>query len=268
MPESETRSFAGIAMACAIIVFGIAAAIPAKSFSNSDSPRPEATASMPDAPDLRWPEMREFRVMAGINLSSRRIDLDIPLYDLSGAIRYRLICRGGSREYLDEVERRTQTASYLQPLTCILNYGNRETDASLLSEAEIPAYFSRGHFEGRELVGACARYPEYGLVRSFRLRGFRLEISLSDLAMSASRRSGSPIPDYALMTVSLQRDPSARTAKAEQPGYLDPTGDPLQCRQVRRGNARRMCRNQSTSVWEECSAGWEYQRYPWEQQAS
>jgi hypothetical protein len=268
VPESKTRSFAAIIVACAVIALGAAVAMPGKPHSNNGSDQAKAPASAPGSPYPSWPEMREFRSTAGIRLNSRRIDLDIPLYDVGGTIRYRLICRGGSREYLDEVERRTQTASYSQPLTCILNYGNREADASLLSEAAIPAYFSRGHFESNELVGECAHYPEYGLVRHFRLRGFQLEISLSNLEMSASTNPSSPIPDYALVTVSLHRDPTARTAKAEQPGYLDPRGDPLQCHQVRRGNERRMCRNQSTSAWEECPAGWEYQRDPWEDRAN
>lgn len=268
MLESKPRSFAGVIIACAAIGLGTAVANPSKSLSNGGSPQTESPGPIPGTPNPAWPEMREFRVTTGIHLNSDRIDLDIPLYDLGGTIRYRLICRGGSREYLDEVQTRTQTASYLQPMTCILNYGNQESDVSLLSEAEIPPYFSRGYFEGRSLVDACARYPEYGLARHFRLRGFRLEIALSDVVMSASTNSRSSIPDYVLVTVSLQRDPTARTAKAEQPGYLDPRGDPMQCRRVSRGNATRMCRNQSTSAWEECPAGWEYQRYPWEQQPS
>lgn len=211
-----------------------------------------------------WPDMREFSVRMGVQLNALRADVDLPLYDREGVVRYRLICRGGSEAYLDQVNERNGTAGYLPPLTCILNIGNQETDASLLSEDESAAYYSRGRFALSDLVGACARYPEYGLVRHFRLRGMELELSFSEVTTEAASGRRAEQPVYALLSISVRRDPAARTAKAEQPGYLRPGGTEENCRIVRRGNSQRMCRNASTSAWMQCPAGWEDQRYPWE----
>ncbi len=224
---------------------------------NADSVAPSTNVD-------EWPEVREFLLKTGIQLSATRIDLDLPIYDQAGGIRYRLICRGGNEAYLDRVSERTGTAGYLPNLTCILNVGDQETDASLLSEDESAAYYSRGRFVLSDLVGACAHYPEYGLVRHFRLRGMELTLSLSDLTMEATSARGTNVPVYALLSVSVRRDPSALTAKAEQPGYLRPDGTEAGCRIVRRGNNQRMCRNAVTSAWEQCPARWEFRRFSWE----
>lgn len=233
-------------------------------------PAGTATADLGPAPARpvaasEWPEMREFALRAAVRLDVPRVDIDVPFYDRGGAVRYRLICRGGSQAHLDDVSERTGTAGYLPDLTCILNAGDRESDASLLSEDESAAYYSRGRFALSELAGACARYPEYGLVRHFRLRGMELELSVSGLAIAASGAAAGR-PAHALLGVSVRRDPSARTAKAEQPGYLRPGGTAA-CRTVRRGNGPRMCRDAATSSWTQCSPAWEYVPYPWEDRA-
>jgi len=226
-----------------------------------------ATADLGPAPARpvaasEWPEMREFALRSAFRLDAPRVDIDIPLRDPAGAVRYRLICRGGSQAHLDDVSERTGTSGYLPDLTCILNAGDRESDASLLSEDESAAYYSRGRFVLSELAGACARYPEYGLVRHFRLRGMELELSVSGLATAASGAAAGR-PAHALLVVSVRRDLSARTAKAEQPGYLRPGGTAA-CGTVRRGNGPRMCRDAATSAWTQCSPAWEYVPYPWE----
>lgn len=224
-----------------------------------------------------WPLIREFEVSLGLKLDYRRIDVDIPFYDERGAIRYRLICRGGDDEYLQDLSERLGVASYRNDLGCILNVGNREADASLLSEDGSNSHFSRGFFDQQELLGSCSSYPEYGTKRHFRLRGFELTISLDDMVIDpafdgpvdlklwAEKGETRPVK-YAIMTVAVHRDPSARTAKAEQSGYLDPKGDQQTCKVVKRGNEPRMCRNVETFSWEPCPAGWEYERYRWERE--
>jgi hypothetical protein len=211
-------------------------------------------------PGAGWPEIREMSLTRDIRFDDGRIDLDVPLRDRSGAIRYRLICRGGSAAYLDRVSERTGTAGYIPDLTCILNAGDRETDSSLLSEDESAAYYSRGHFVSNELLGACAAYPEYGLTRHFRLRGMELRLSVSNLTVGPGARR----PADARLSVSVRRDPSARTAKAEQPGYLRPDGTQSSCHIVRRGNTPRMCRSPETSSWAPCTPEWVDRRYSWE----
>lgn len=226
-----------------------------------------------------WPPVRDFKFAFGVKLDYRRIDVDIPIYDESGLIRYRLICRGGDDNYLEEISKKKGVVSYNFDLGCILNTGDRETDASLLSEDESNSVFSRGFFYQRELLGSCGSYPEYGAKRHFRLRGFELTISLDDMVVDPAfdgtvdlkrwAEDGESRPvKYAIMTVALRRDPSARTAKAEQPGYLDPKGDPQACKAIKRGNEPRMCRNPESLSWELCPAGWEYRKFPWEDEAS
>jgi hypothetical protein len=221
--------------------------------------------------DHQWPVVREFSYSSGVRLDYRRVDLDIPLYDIRGVIRYRLICRSGDQERRDELEQRAGVSAYLADMTCVLNVGNAERDTSLLSEDGTAAYYSRGNFNPRTILGTCAAYPEFGLVRHFRLRGFELTIALSDVNSGRRREERARAPDhdnprveYAVVTVSLRNDRAARTAKAEQSGYLDPRGDPRACISIRRGNASRMCRDPHSFSWRQCSPGWEYQRYPWE----
>jgi hypothetical protein len=216
-----------------------------------------------------WPVMQEFRYSAGIRLDYRRADLDIPLYDDRGITQYRLICRSGDEERRREIEERTGASAYQNEMICILNVGDREADASLLSEDGTAARYSRGSFNSSSLVGACAAYPEYGLVRHFRLRGFELTIGLSEVVTTKgiSRCGEENVRiEYALVTISLRRDRTARTAKAEQPGFLNPGGNPQACTTIRRGNAPRMCRDLQTFSWGECAPEWQYEPYPWERQ--
>lgn len=240
----RTISLAWPALLAAMVAAGGGTAV-------TGAAQPEAGAA--PAP---WPRMRAFTLTAGVRLDAPRADIDVPLYDEAGVVRYRLICRGGGQDYLDDVGERTGTAGYQPDLTCILNAGDRETDASLLAEDESPAYYSRGRFAAAELAGDCGRYPEYGLVRHFRLRGMALTLAFSDMTAGAER------PVYGLLTVSVQPDPAARTAKAAQTGYLRPAEGA--CRTVRRGDAPLMCRDSRTSSWDRCPAGWEMQPYPWE----
>ena len=226
-----------------------------------------ASVQRPAIQPTDWPEIPEFTRSVVIQVDASRIDVDIPLSDVNGIIRYRLICRGGSEAYLDYVSERAGVSGYTPWLTCILNVGNQETDGSLLSEDESSAYFSRGHFSRRDLMGACGRYPEYGLTRHFRLRGMELELSFSDLTRGRGPGLATDEPDSALLNISVRRDPSAQTAKAEQPGYLRPSGTVGSCRTVQRGNSQRMCRNAVTSAWMQCPAGWENRRYQWENNA-
>ena len=217
-----------------------------------------------------WPQLRDFRMSVGIYLKGRRADVDIPVYDVNGTIQYRLICRAPGNRDVEEMERETGASSYARDLTCILNVGNSETDASLLAEDDVEAYHSRGVFTQSTLSGSCSSYPEYGLVRNFSLRGFNLTISMSppetgrqdaDGGTDQENRAAS---EYTVLSVSLRSDPSALTAKARRPGYIDPGGNAQRCARVQRGNAPLMCRNPSTSSWEECPSGWEFRRYPWE----
>jgi hypothetical protein len=209
-----------------------------------------------------WPAMREFTVRVGVDLAGDRADIDIPLYDQHGIVQYRLICRRRSEELLGELAETTGII-YQPDLTCLLNPGDQEGETSLLAEEDAGPWQTRGYFAQDALIGSCGTYPEYGLVRHFRLRHFELTMALSNL--KSRRGGGAPdVVTYGILTINLRRDPTATTAKAARPGYIDPRGDPAACASPRRGSEPLMCRNADTFAWEQCPRGWEYQPYSWE----
>ena len=131
---------------------------------------------------------------------------------------------------------------------CTLAEGREASELSLLSEDESPAWFSRGLFNLEDLVGDCAAYPEFGVHRSFRLRGFRLRLSAEDVRMD---RSG--IAQSFVLVLSLVPDPDAKAARAEQPGFLDPGRQGRSCRVIVRGREPLMCRDwQKGGSWDVC----------------
>jgi hypothetical protein len=150
-------------------------------------------------------------------------------------------------KYLDHLSD-TSGTNYVGPLACGLSEGTSEDlEDSLLSEDESAYWYSRGQIHNfHDLIGSCARYPEYGALRHFRLRGFELTLSFGDIEVE---KTGNPT--YFTLTVSLRRDASITSPQAEQTGYLTPykTGS---CDRVLKGNEPRMCRD-ANSDWTECS---------------
>ena len=213
-----------------------------------------------------WPRMPAFAASWTVKFDGSPIDINVPLRDAHGKVRYRFICRGGSVDYLDAIE--SAVFVHEDPI-CILSPGAVESEASLFSEDDSAAYFSRGALEEETLVGACAAYPEYGQIRHFRLRGFILTLSVREIRMRATPVAASASNKGGRITtasigLSLRADPTARTAIAEPPGYLDPKGNPAACRTIRKGMKPRMCRNPVTFSWQRCPKGFEYKRFSWE----
>jgi hypothetical protein len=131
-----------------------------------------------------------------------------------------------------------------------LNEGKADEENSLLSEDESPYWYSRGQIHDfRELVGACGRYPEYGALRHFRLRGFELTLQFTDIQVD---KKGTP--SYLVVTVSVRTDPTAHSREAQQTGYLTPYKVGGSCNKVLRGNEPRMCRDwlHYGGSWTEC----------------
>jgi hypothetical protein len=93
---------------------------------------------------------------------------------------------------------------------------------------------------GGDLVDACASYPEYGLLRHFRLRGFELTFSISDLKLNKQGE-----PEQFKLRVSLRQDDESKSKTAEKLGYLNPHAQGHSCSKIEKGNDRRMCRDWS-----------------------
>ncbi len=150
-----------------------------------------------------WPTMAEFTAKVGIETSAERIFFEFPLLDVQGQPRYSFICVGGSDEFLAQWQ-----VNYVGPLSCRLVEGTKnpeEYEDTLLSEDDSAHWFSRGQIHDfHDLTGSCAKYPEYGALRHFRLRGFELTLTFGDVEVD---KRGNPT--YFTLTVSLRRD--ART---------------------------------------------------------
>jgi len=191
---------------------------------------------------VKWPEVQPFIARIPVRLSAERIAIDIPIRNRSGEIVYVLACRGGNDTYIESLP-----GNWVQPLMCTLAEGTQASDVSLLSEDDSAAWFSRGQFRSEELLGDCGRYPEFGVHRSFRLRGFQLAFDAQNIVTNV----GGDVDTFTLQ-ISLTRDPTATAAKASRPGFLDPRGTHGNCRVVRRGSETRMCRDANFS-WVPCS---------------
>ena len=200
------------------------------------------TALWAQSAGQNWPAVTPTTAQFKVDFDAERIVIDLPLLDRSGRERYHFACRGGRDRYLDALE----PDSWVGPLMCTIAEGTVARASSLLSEDGSPAWFSRAQFQRRELVGACGKYPEFGLRRSFRLRGFRLVLDGQDVAVDAAGEATSFV-----LKVSVTPDPSALSAQAERPGFLDPRGAGQSCDVVRRGAEPRMCRDASGS-WVPC----------------
>ena len=199
-----------------------------------------------------WPTMQEFSAKVGIETSAERIFFEIPLIDVQGQTQYNFICVGGTDKYLDQLSD-SSNVNYVGPLACQLVEGKWDpvkSEGSLLSEDESPYWFSRGRLDNfRELTGSCGRYPEYGALRHFRLRGFELTLNFGDVEVD---KAGNPT--YFTLRVSLRRDSKITSPQAEQTGYLTPHKVGFSCGKVLKGNEPRMCRDFKNlgGSWTEC----------------
>ena len=203
--------------------------------------------SICNASDASWPQLKEFDEEFLAYSGGKPIEYMKPLKDLNGNTKYLLVCRGGSTEYTDKLSDQLNI-NYVSPLTCILNDGDKETESSLLAEDDSPPWHTRGQYHLNDLVGSCANYPEYGLLRHFRLRGFELTLSATDLKLNKQGK-----PQQFKLKVSLRQDDKTKSKMAEQPGYLNPHGKGRSCKKIEKGNDARMCRDWSQGgSWAPC----------------
>ena len=102
------------------------------------------------------------------DMSNPAVDLVIPGVD--GAPLYKLECHSGDTyegkdfDYSGDFECRLISASGKDAYSTLLTYDPLQTRD----------YESRARFFLSDLEGKCGDYPEYGRVRTFRLRGMRL----------------------------------------------------------------------------------------------
>lgn len=104
--------------------------------------------------------------------------------------------------------------------------GQPNTYSTLLTEDAHQSrdWESRGRFFAADLRGACARIPEFGATRSFKLRGMDLTLGITDQKFTASGKLTSLV-----LTVTARADPRAQRSIAEVVP-LPKTGVPAECK--------------------------------------
>jgi hypothetical protein len=194
-----------------------------------------------------WPIIANLDTTISINALSEIIFHKIPLKDQSGKVTYALFCHGGNQEYLDKLSDSTGS-NFVGALCFLLAIGeNEDVDASLLCEDGSAPWFSRGQINDyTQLIGDCGKYPEYGRLRHFRLRGFILTLHFINIIVG---NKGSPIKFD--VHIRVHRDKNITSSIAEQTGYLTPYKKGRSCNKILKGNEPRMFRGENGSWYEE-----------------
>jgi hypothetical protein len=189
-----------------------------------------------------WPEVRPFSRDIPVDLRSPYNLVQVDLADSNGKPVYELVCFSG--DYA--AEQKVGDFIYGGGLLCGLGpkgapveqiLGNR----SLLARND-SAIHSRGAFDAQVLAGPCSELKDYGRDRSFRLRGFKLQLKLSDIEVFEGYEVNSAYwktftnetrKDYpigrATLHIGVSADPSAASEYAQPSPYPDPGGARAEC---------------------------------------
>jgi hypothetical protein len=182
-------------------------------------------ASIPPQPSLQtnWPQVQAQRKDYDFPDALRAV-VDLTLRDTSGKEIYILHCRPG--------------ALILKPGKAIVlpndpvfwgdfdchvhSLYEHDKYESLLIENPLDndESHSRGEFYFYELQGSCAAYPEWGHKRSFRFRGMRLKLELTNIRFSADPPPGR-LASFGF-SVQVTPDLAAVSAISEPPPFLIP----------------------------------------------
>jgi hypothetical protein len=121
-----------------------------------------------------------------------------------GGTVYKLECHNGN--YDDERE-----MSFSGDFQCALYalQGGRVSSGNLLADST----HDRGRMLSVQLSDRCGSYPEFGLVRHFRVRGMRVTLEFEDLQWSTS--SGGEGLDQFTVDLTVEPDQSALTETSE-----------------------------------------------------
>jgi hypothetical protein len=195
----------------------------------------------------KWPQISRFEATIGIGKAGERIYFQIPIQNLQGKTEYTLFGIGGSEEYLDQLSDETNIW-HVGPLMITLVEGTEQSEGSLLCEDSSPFWFSRGqvHCNYEDLVGAYGRYPEFGVLRHFRLRGFELTLRFFDIETDSKGEV-----QFVKLKVTVLPCPACTTAQAERPGFLSPYGEGRSPEKVLVGKEPLMRRDEDGSWYEE-----------------
>jgi hypothetical protein len=183
----------------------------------------------------QWPDVKRLDESFRITDRARPV-VKAVVRSANGDPLYLFVCRTGDDETVAGV-------IYVGDLDCRLmdaRRGEIETNLLVETSANVAAWYSRGRMFARELYGDCARYPEYGLLRHFRLRGMHLTMTFTRVRFSRVAADQSPMLVSYTLRLRVEPDRTAERDIAESSGYLDPStqvpGSARSCSIVQKGN--------------------------------
>jgi hypothetical protein len=123
-----------------------------------------------------------------ISVSDKPNFLSYPIKGIDGEDLYWLLCFSGTDKALDKLSGESGI-NFVAPFACRVSTENEQfSERTFLAEQSGISYWhTRGSFSFRELEEPCGSYPEYGRVRHFELRGFKLTLVVSNIINSDSR---------------------------------------------------------------------------------
>ena len=136
------------------------------------------------AGSYEWPRVAPFRAKFNVR-DVRRMKVDLDLHSVNGSPLYGLRCRSG--------ESRDAEFDFSGDFQCWLRSLNPDDvyiDLFTYEPLGNLGIESRARFFSEELLGRCANYPEYGRIRTFRVRGMVVRLALSHVRFVLGRRYG------------------------------------------------------------------------------
>jgi hypothetical protein len=132
--------------------------------------------------------------------------------------------------YLNAYDHEDPNFDYSGDFECRLSsLYTKEAYSTLLTEEKKQSrdWQSRGRFLIEELTGKCSEYPEYGLVRHFRLRGMELTLEIKNLKLKqGSATQNAPWNRERIkeldLEVTVADDPTATSGIATPTKYVEP----------------------------------------------
>jgi len=178
--------------------------------------------------EAQWPRIATLDTLFRVE-DATHPNVGTVIKSATGKPVYLLICRQGDDPSAPS------DVNYSGDLDCHLipaEHGEVEENL-LLEDHRLSAWYSRGRMFASQLRGACAVYPEYGLIRHFRLRAMRITIEFKDPVFLP----GGELRSYH-MRFTVVPDSTERRDIAETSGYLDPDRrmPGRSCAVVKRGN--------------------------------
>ena len=175
----------------------------------------------------QWPRIAPLDTLFRVQ-DATHPDVRAFIRSATGKPVYLLICRQSDDPAAGDVNYSGDLDCHLMPA----ELGEVEENL-LLEDHRLSAWYSRGRMFAQHLRGACAAYPEYGLLRHFRLRAMQISIEFKDAVFSPSAE----LRSYQ-MRFTVVPDSTARRDIAEISGYLDPDRRVAgrSCAVVKRGN--------------------------------